>query len=32
MYDNVDVSKYFILVTMATIHEIHVLTICNFFF
>ena len=31
IYDNVEFSKYFMLVTMATIHELQVLTICNFF-
>ena len=29
IYDNVEFSKYFILVTMVTIHKIQVLTICN---
>ena len=31
IYDNGDVSKYFILVTMTTIHEIQVLHMFNIF-
>ena len=32
IYDDVDVSTYFILVTMAAIHEIQVLPVFNIFF
>ena len=31
IYDDTDLSKYFILVTIATIHEIQVLPIFNIF-